>query len=900
MRLSVAVAIACFSFVGLSVADAVKASIRKPVSIPAQSLVPALQMLAKDRDLQVVYESGTIDSLHTRGASGDLTAEEALAQLLAATGCTYKFYDANAVIIVAASTSASPLKEEQGNGEVTVAPAQERHEDEPRTSRSFTGRFRLAQETQASPARAASSRAQDGPQSAQATATAAEEPVIVVTGSHIAQNGMSTPTPVTVLSADELHETKPGPIIEALNTVPQFVNNSTPGNGVNFSTNSGQSFLNMRGLGINRTLVLLDGRRMTPSSRLGATDISLFPQALISRVEVVTGGASAVYGSDAVAGVANFILDTKFQGLEVRALGGITDRGDNGTYGASATFGTGIGERLHVIGSAEFYSSRAVENLRNRDWFGSVGVVTSPQWIANGTGPRLLTLPDVTSTRYTEGGLINQPGSALDRLMFLPDGTATPFVKGPVAAIGTGTFSQSGGIGYHRLLDGGAGAGGLYPNLERQTSFLHADYELTDKLSLFAEVLYGHSVTNYNQGGGAAFSQWQATIFRENAYLPANVRQEMINEGLQSFGLSRMASSADLGRSRNQTSNSLFSPTIGLKGEVGGWKINASYQDGKNQSDSFLINYIRSDRMAMAVDAVVSPTGSIVCNSTLYNPGNGCVPINILGAGNVSPQGLSYVLGTKRGFATVKQRFGEVTANKEIFQGWGAGPVSLAVGASRDTPRWLNTPIPRTARCSCRMTIPRRAFAECHPGFAGNPFVYVFSSFPTIGGAYSVNEGFAESLVPLIADVPGIKQLNLSLAGRYADYNRKRWRLGMEGGPRLAARAIAASARHRFPATTRAANLAERFDSQGGGVVVRDPVFNNTNFTLSQFSTGNPTWTRSGRPLSPLARCFNRASCRGCSFRWTGIPSRTRMRSISLARRPSSTIATPDRLRSVR
>jgi outer membrane receptor protein involved in Fe transport len=841
MRASVMVAVACFLFVGVSAADAVKASVRKPISIPAQSLVPALQALARDRDLQMVYESGTIDSLHTRGASGDLTAEEALAQLLDATGFTYKFYDANAVSIVPAAAAVFSSKEGAG-AKAAVAPRSEHRDDEQRVPRHPADRLHLAQATPAAPSADSSSRAQTGGvQSSQAPGAQPEEPVVIVTGTHIPQTGMSTPTPVTVLSADQLQETKPGPVIEALNTVPQFINNSTPGNGVNFSTNSGQSFLNMRGLGINRTLVLLDGRRVTPSSRLGAPDISLFPQALISRVEVVTGGASAVYGSDAVAGVANFILDTKFTGLDVRALGGITSRGDNTTYGASATFGTSWGERFHLIGSAEFHSAKAVENLRNRqDWFGSVGIVTNPQWIANGTGPRLLTLPDVTSTRYTEGGLINQPGSALNRMMFLPDGTVTPFVAGPVAAIGTGTFSQSGGIGYHRLLDGGAGAGGLYPNLERQTAFLHADYQVSDNLSLFAEVMYGHSMTNYNQGGGAMFSQWQLRIFRENAFLPANVRQVMTNEGLNSFSLSRMASKADVGRSRNQTSNSLFSPAIGLKAEIGGWKINADYQDGQNQSNSFLINYIRSDHLAMAVDAVVNPAnGSVVCYSTLFNPTNGCVPANLFGAGNASPQAISYILGNKLGFATVKQRFGEVTASKEIFQGWGAGPVSLAIGASTRHQSLAQHASPEDGTQFVPFDNPAQGIRGVPAGFAGNPFVFVFSSFPTIGGSYSVHEGFAESLVPLIKDVPGIEQLNLSLAGRFADYSGSggvwAWKGGLDWQ-------IVPSVRLRGTVSrdTRAANLAERFDSQGGGVVVRDPQFNNTNVTLSQFSTGNP------------------------------------------------------------
>jgi iron complex outermembrane recepter protein len=781
------------------------------LNIPEQPLSTALIDVARQSGLQV---AGLTDVATSRSQVGPLqgnySIQDAMELLLRASGLSFKMVDAQTVAVYRPTNVRWQASEES----------------------------RLATQSGSGPTRLAQAAVPAAPPPASADNAVTAE--VVVTGTHIQQTGMSTPTPVTVLSADELQQTKPGTIIEALNTVPQFVNNSTPGNGVNFSTNSGQSFLNMRGLGINRTLTLLDGRRVVPSSRLGATDISLIPQALVSRVEVVTGGASAVYGSDAVAGVANFILDTKFQGLDLRGLGGITGRGDNSTFGGSATFGTSLGERLHVIGSAEFYSSKAVENLRNRDWFGTGGIVTNPQWIANGTGPRLLTLKDVTSTRYTEGGLINQPGSALDRLMFLPDGTATPFVAGPIAAIGTGTFSQSGGIGFHRLLDGGAGAGGLYPNLERQTAFMHADFELTDNVSLFAEVMYGHSVTNYNQGGGAMFAQWQLTIYQENPFLAENIRQTMIEEGLASIGLSRMASKADLGRSRNQTSNSLFSPTIGFKADIGGWKINGDYQDGKNQSNSFLINYIRSDRLAYAVDAVRDPvSGAIVCNITLYQANTGCVPINLLGAGRASPQAIDYILNDKLGFATTKQRFGEITASKEISKGWGAGPVSLAFGASTRRQSLSQYAVPEDGKTFVPFDDPTQGIRGVPPGFAGNPFLFVFSSFPTIGGSYSVHEGFAETLLPLMANKPGIEQLNLSLAGRFADYSGSggvwAWKGGLDWQVIPSVRLRGTVSRD-----TRAANLAERFDSQGGGVVVRDPVFNNSNVTLSQFSTGNP------------------------------------------------------------
>ncbi len=368
-----------------------------------------------------------------------------------------------------------------------------------------------------------------GAESAPAGASNATSEV-VVTGSHIQQTGMNTPTPVTVLSADELQQNKPGPIIEALSEMPQFLNNSTPGNSYSFTSGSGQSFLNMRGLGINRTLVLLDGRRVTPSSRLGATDVSIFPQALISKVDVVTGGTSAVYGTDAIAGVANFVLNTKFNGLEVNGLGGITSRGDNGNYGASIAFGTGIGEHFHIIGSTEIYRADRVESFDGRDWYNGTSLVQNP----NPTGPRQLTLPNVTSTRYTDGGLIVAPRTPLNNLMFLPDGSTTPFVPGSIGCQ-CGIYSQSGGIGYNYKADR-SGEGSLYPDYGRQSSFLYANYDFNERTTAYVQLLYGHGASSYVMPGAVQYSQWQGTIYSGNPYLPANIQGIMTQNGIASFG----------------------------------------------------------------------------------------------------------------------------------------------------------------------------------------------------------------------------------------------------------------------------------------------------------------------------------------------------------------------------
>ncbi|MEO6338963.1 MAG: TonB-dependent receptor plug domain-containing protein, partial [Caulobacteraceae bacterium] len=187
---------------------------------------------------------------------------------------------------------------------------------------------------------------------AQAAGGAAVDEV-VVTGSRLRQDGMRTPVPITVVGASELKSMAPATIIEAVSQLPQFYANQAPGSTANFFNRGGLGNLNIRGLGINRTLTLLNGRRVVSANAFGGVDISLFPSDMIKSVETVTGGASAAYGTDAVAGVTNFTLDTKFTGARIGVQGGLTSRGDAANYTVTGSFGTKLGSRGHLLVSGE-------------------------------------------------------------------------------------------------------------------------------------------------------------------------------------------------------------------------------------------------------------------------------------------------------------------------------------------------------------------------------------------------------------------------------------------------------------------------------------------------------------------------------------------------------------------
>jgi iron complex outermembrane recepter protein len=792
---------------------------RYALNIPREDLSAALKRFALETGLQVARLTDEHSEDPQVGPLiGSYTAIQALDALLRGTRFDYRVVDARTIAIVNRAAAES-------------AAAQTGSRSPARTARPSDSVGSVAGPV----AHSAQATGSDG-SSSYATEPKQE---VVVTGSRIQTAvGMASPMPVSVMSARDIESLSSRGLIDAISLMPQFLMNSTPTNAYSFASNAGQSFLNLRGLGPNRTLVLLDGRRVVSSSRLGATDIGVFPTALIQRVEVVTGGASAAYGSDAVGGVVNFVLDTGFNGLRADAHRGTTERGDGASLGVSLAGGMPLGERLHVIGSVEYEESNRIETYQGRDWFQGWGRVTSPQWTATHTGPQVLTLPNVTSTRYTFGGLINQPGSALDRLTFQPDGSYKPFVVGPIASVGGGTYSQSGGVGDNYEADR-TGDGSLLPSVSRGSAFVHLNYSVTDDSYAFLQALYGHNHVDFVNVGAVQFGQWQSTIYRDNAYLPESLRQIMVNEGLQQFGFSRMGSSADLGRSRDIIQNDTYSFTAGLRALSGGWRYSGYYQFGQNEGDTTLRDFVRTDRLSIALDAVTDPaTGAIVCRSTLFNRSNGCVPIDLFGAGRATTQAIDYVLDDKFGQVTVEQHFAEISADGPVSAGIGAGPVLLALGASFREDRFNQYALPADSSITTPANDPSIGIQGIPAAFVGS-FVHQFSSFPNLDGAYTVKEAFAEARVPLYNDAQNVRHLSMSLAARYADYSGSggiwAWKAGLEGHvtPDLRLRGTVSR-------DTRAANLSERFDLQNRGFTARDPLFGNTVYSLSATSTGNP------------------------------------------------------------
>ncbi|HEX7081527.1 MAG TPA: TonB-dependent receptor [Gammaproteobacteria bacterium] len=749
---------------------------------------------------------------------------------------------------------------------------------------------------------------------------------VTVTGSRIQRDvGFASPVPVTAVAQEELTMFEPGlGVAQQLESLPQYFGNvSSDDIAGRVSADVGQSQLNMRGMGGERTLVLLDGLRIVPSDRRSSVSVDYLPSSLIRRVEVVTGGASAAYGADAVAGVTNFILDRDFTGLDFSVRTGMNEFGDGEYTRGSVTWGDDLGanDRLHLFGTVE---ARVNDGYRRGergdayavDWDKEQGYVLNPEWFPGAPPgiPQRLTMDYVYDTDFSPTGLIRQPGFSLDRYQFTEDGTGViPFEEADFVSLpgqpGT-QQSQAGQPGDYQY--------DLWKRthpqtfervgVEQQTVFLGTDFLLNDTTTLWGHALYGrtkNTVEPTTSGGSGTFLGHAGlafiTAFRENPFLPEEVREAMEAEGLNSIRVDQHGYlDSDWGYQEQPViTNELWSWTIGFDKElVGDWNLRGAFQYGEAKKRNKNKNWERLDRFYLATDAVEDPEnpGEIVCriqlvarelerqgrnleeelhqwaleNTSVFHTDSleldpsipspidypiavdsidgtisDCVPVNMFGNGNQSQEAMDYIFPDRHkvGVSRQKQHFAELLATGTLAEGW-AGAIEGAFGATyrkESIHQYIEDTAIDLLGPIYNVTLDDGTVAirGIAPFLHGSATnLHRFSDQPTFKGGFDVWEVFTEEVVPLFSTDNG-RYGELSVAARFTDYSRAGEKVVWKGGLSLQL-TEAFRFRGTYSHDIREGSFEELFVQQGRGTDVTDPWNNNESYTTFNLTGGNP------------------------------------------------------------
>ncbi len=568
---------------------------------------------------------------------------------------------------------------------------------------------------------------------------------------------------------------------------------------------------------------------MVPDASLGAVDAAQIPEALIQRVDVVTGGASAAYGSDAVAGVVNFILNDKFEGLKANAQGGISEYGDAANYKFDVTGGQSfMNGHLHVVASVLHDVDYGVGTAENRDWTSrATGAITNPNFSSalpvspNNTTQIVVTAP--YSSVAALGGLITN--TALKGTTFSPSGQAVPFQYGNDLSA---AFMQGGG-GYNesQLLT-------LQPYQRRDQFFIHTTYDFSDSLSGYIQLMGSQNNVKYNSLPTFELSSTAFTIFPNNAFLPQSLQTYLTaHPTITSFTVGR--ESPDIAIPYMDAMTNSGTATAGLDGKFWDtWAYHFYGQVGKDYDSYKTHDDPISDRLYQAADAVVNPAnGQITCQTSLTNPTNGCVPLDIFGNGAPSPAALKYVTGTALEFVNLEEDIADVSVSGDLFDLPG-GAASLAFGGTYRKEGFRQTTDAQSQEIRTGAGIPG------YPaGLVNTLGGYERTNPQPAAGGYEVYEGFAETELPLLKDMPWANSLSVNAAARYVDYSLSGgvvpWKVGTVYEPVTGLRFRASRS-----TDIRAPNLGELYQGSSQGTsIVQDPQNGGQTFSVLTGAVGN-------------------------------------------------------------
>lgn len=601
---------------------------------------------------------------------------------------------------------------------------------------------------------------------------------VVVSGTRV-RSEFTAPTPTQVIGGEELAQSGATNIYDVLVELPAF-NSRMSGAAAGVRTQiPGQTFADLRGLGSPRTLVLVDGRRFVPSvpaSSVGnpyQVDLNLIPSLMLERVEIVTGGASAQWGSDAVAGVVNMILKKNIEGTHVEVQSGLSGESDGRELRAGFVSGFSFnGQRGRVVLSGDYSDDEGLDNYRVRDWSDDYWqLFDDPTATVENGRPSRVMRRDAQPGNITPGGLITNAsgGTAQQRagligLQFDSPTSVSPFVRGefnPATTPTTFAATQAGGN------NADDASNSLVPATERAVLYGHLEHELGDSMQVFFDASWGRSTgSSVNQPirdragvyNPATRSGSQVRIYADNPYIPEVLRPLIpmpagpatSTPPGQSFILGRVA--YENRQPYTEIRSSAYTGSSGVKGELGsGWTWDLTYTYGRNEYFRTSQNVRDRSLYALAADVIDNPaTPGVdpICRSTLTDPTNGCVPVNLFGRGTPSEEAFNYYTGTPFARLTYYQRAGQANLQGSPFSTW-AGPVAIALGAEARNESLVSTTDERTQARVWDITV--------GGAFSGN---------------FTVKEGYFETTLPLATNLPAAQSLALNGAVRHADYSR--------------------------------------------------------------------------------------------------------------------------------
>jgi outer membrane receptor protein involved in Fe transport len=556
-----------------------------------------------------------------------------------------------------------------------------------------------------------------------------EEADLVVTGTRIPRPDLSSASPVASFDAEEIAAHGAVQAEDFLNTLPQVSPDLTrtgnnPGDGV--------ARVNLRGLGANRTLTLLNGRRIAPSGVEGSADLNSLPTSVIERIEVVTGGASAVYGSDAVAGVVNFITRDDFEGAELTTQFDTYDAGDGDVFNASAAWGAlGFDGRAHLLLYLDYLERNPV--MQGDREFTRIALFEDAPGVLSPSGstiePRGIITPQVVGGVFVPArifeadGSLRPPSFPADSYNFAPDN----YLQVP---------------------------------LERWSGGAFARFEFTPDLEATLELMYSAPRSARQLAPATLRTTVAAPIAADffpastQAWLDVNFDPD--NDGIARFVFSRRLT--DVGPRQTLFERDTYRAAAALHGGLGEWDWDIAYTYARNDSFAEYNNSASISRIRQGI--LIDPVSN-VC----LDPSGGCVPVNLFGPNTLSPEAADFVrIGGITEETLVEQQTLTGFVEGDLFS-LPAGPLSASVGGE-----W------------------RRISTVYEPSAAlGTGDAAGFSQSPGVAGSFEVREAFGEVLAPLLANAPLAHRLEFEAGARFSDHSTAgshwSWKYGLQWLP---------------------------------------------------------------------------------------------------------------------